>query len=116
MDRPITRKELQQFDPKPFLRLKAIDKTSNFISELIYKAASGVAPRGHEQWKMVGKHKLMIQAILIKNNFYISNPYIEGHEYFPDILPDVVKKLQTLFPDVDFRQDEISSYLIVDWS
>ena len=116
MNQFIRREQLQNFDPKPFLRTKAIDQTVDFISSLILKAASGTVPRYHEHWKIISTNKIMIEKILLSNTYYIRNPYTEGSEYFPDILPDVIKKLQTSFPDVDFRQDELGSYLIVDWS
>ncbi len=116
MNIPLTRKQLQEFNPKTMLREKVIEKSVQSITFLILKAASGAKPLSHYHWKVIDNHKLVIENVLLKGDFYINNPYTEGHEYFPDVLPDVIKILKKNFPDVDFRQDEIGSYLVVDWS
>lgn len=116
MNTPISRKQLQNFDPKPFLRKKAIDQTVETISQYILKAASGNIHGNFPYWKILTNHKIMIQKEIYTSKFYTRNPYSEQNEYFADILPDVIQQLQISFPDVDFRQDELGTYLIVDWS
>jgi hypothetical protein len=119
MEPPFTREQLQNFDLNKIMRGIAIDQTVKHITKFILHAASGSHHHTHlGDWKMVG-NKLVIDQKHLTNFFYQKNPFT-GHtdtqKPYNDILPDVIETLQKLFPGVEFRLDEIGSYMIVDWS
>ena len=119
MDPPFTREQLQNFDVNKIMRDTAIDQTVKHITKIILHAASGSYHRDHsDNWKMVGK-KLVISQKTLTNFIYQKNPFTydtNTQQSYNDILPEVIEKLQLSFPGVEFRLDEIGSYMIVDWS
>ena len=119
MDPPFTREQLQKFDLNKIMRDAAIDQTVNHVTKIILHAASGSYHQEHiGDWKMVGK-KLVISHKTLTNFICQKNPFTgqsNTQKLYNDILPEVIEKLQLSFPGVEFRLDEIGSYMIVDWS
>ena len=119
MEPPFTREQLQNFDLNKIMRGNAIDQTVKHIVNIVLYAASKSRHQEHlGDWKMVEK-KLVISQKTLTNFIYQKNPFThETYSQTPyrDILPEVIAKLQLSFPNVEFRLDEIGSYMIVDWS
>jgi hypothetical protein len=98
------------------MRNNAIEESVKLLTQTILEAASGVHQPSHfTNWRMVGKGVLVIADVLLKARIYGKST--DGStKSFPEIIPSVIERLRIIFPDVDFRQDELGSYLIVDWS
>jgi hypothetical protein len=116
MEPQYTRTFLQNYKLEDVMRNKAIDESVKLLTQIILDAASGVYQASHHtNWKRVGPHKVMIPEETLKAKIYMSNGNGTTKAY-PEIIPEVIAKLIERFPDVDFRQDELCSYLLVDWS
>lgn len=119
MNKIYTRKDLQNYNIFEVKRKEAIDKSVDSLTSIILKAASGIPapPDFANQWKRLTPHKIVIHENVLKQNRSIHHPTHIGTTYtFTDLLPDIIQGLKVVFPDTNFRLDELNSYLIVDWS
>ena len=111
-----TREFLQNYKLDDVMRANALQKTVKYLTQVILDAASGIPhPEHHTDWKRVGPHKVMIMQQSLRANMYASLPSGATKSY-PEIIPAALEQLRLTFPDVDFRQDELNTYLLVDWS
>ena len=118
MNPPYTREFLQTYTLDDVLRTRALEKSVKILTTLILEAASGLQQSSQydrANWKMAGKHTLVISDTLLRESTVASTPY-GTTKMFPENIFNLLERLRTIFPDVDFRQDELGSYLIVDWS
>ena len=116
MNPPYTREFLQNYTLDDVLRTRALEKSVKSLTTLILDAASGAQQSSqHANWKMAGKHTLVISDTLLRESTWASTPY-GTTKTFPENIFNLLERLHNIFPDVDFRQDELGSYLIVDWS
>jgi hypothetical protein len=112
MDPPFTRAQLQSFDLNSVMRKMAIDTTVKHLTNTILQAASGLPS---SEWTLVGRVLTIPHAFALRQRWQL-NPFNLNANGVPfdDILPDVVDRLKSLFPDVEIRLEETT--VVVDWS
>ncbi len=116
MEPVYTRKFLQNHKIDNVMREAAIRDSVRMVTAFIMRGSCDFPTPRTDKWKMVGHCKLMVPDKTLKSNISARNPIDYSVKEYPDIIPDVIEKLRTSFPDVDFRQDELGTYLLVDWS
>lgn len=122
MNSTFTRESLQNLSKElhEITRREAIKKTVEHLQQIILFAATGdYHQETRNEWKRVNTHKIMIPKECFTNTMYVRrNPYYYSNDYIwhKDILPQVIEELKQIFVDVDFRLDEMQTYLLVDWS
>lgn len=114
MEFPITRKRLQTITQE--VEKDAIDKR---ITQLVEGYKREIISQAYTDslytpsvWNQPPRDMFRKLKLNISEYAQVQNRNISMKEYFPEI----ISKLQTLFPDVSFQVDPLKTYLLVDWS
>ena len=120
LPKPITRESISSMNTETVLKeatiQRAVKQISYYILDSIYGQGESIKSFYTYGCKKINK-KLILTKQILENTLYSKNPFCDNsYVCYTDVLPEVIRRLQHNFSDFDFRQDELKTYLIIDWS